>query len=320
MRARTEVPGSGGRRRGSVPGFSLLEMVIASALFGLVVAVGLVLFAAAQRSSKLGENLTDQQQTARVAVDRIAADLRLAGFNYNPDGDPARVDEPIEGAWDTAITFRGDFDFDDAADSVTPETDLSGAAYSVVSTGNDEIVTYVLARDERSDSETLALSLDADRPRMGRLATVIIPGVSLAQVAPPYTLYRVTLTGRAGRFPPPPQARGAFVYEPVADNIRSMTFRYYTDGGVLLSPDTPGNVADDIGGAESAASTRRRIRRIRVDLTVMTSDADSGYVDATDSASASRHFRKFELGRMVNARNLGLIGTVDSDRALFDGY
>jgi len=149
-------------------GFSLIEMLVASAIFAIAAAVAFILYTAAQKSYKAGENFTDQQQSTRVAFDRMISDIRLAGFNTNPDGDNTRVDEQVEGAWDTAVTIRGDFDFEDPTASVTPEASLTGATYNVVSTGNDEIVTYALAKPGNTGPtgpDTLTLTLDPDKPR-----------------------------------------------------------------------------------------------------------------------------------------------------------
>ncbi len=300
-------------RKRSSEGFTLIEMLVASAVFAIAAAVAFILYTAAQKTYKMGENLTDQQQTTRVAFDRMISDLRLAGFNYNPDGDKTRVDEQIEGAWDTAVTIRGDFDFEDPAASITPESTLPGSAYAVVSTGNDEIVTYVLSKPGVSGPDDLVLEMDVDKPRTKTVSTVTIPDVALVQDNPPYTLYRVTLTDVTGAFPSSPQASGDFVYEPVADNIRSMVFQYYDDGGNLVNPDTPADKTDDIGGANANQVSRDRVRRITVNLVGMTPDEDLQYLDATDAIAATQHFRKFDLQSSVNAENLGKSGVKDID-------
>jgi len=293
-------------------GFSLIEMMVASAIFAIAAAVAFILYSAAQKSYKSGENYTDQQQSTRVAFDRMISDIRLAGFNTNPDGDSTRIDEQVEGAWDTAVTVRGDFDFEDPAASVSPEAALPGAAYSVVSTGNDEIVTYVLAKPGPVGAETLTFRLDTDKPRTKTLKTVIVPNVVLNQSNPPYTLYRVSLADVTGAFPASPQAATNFVYEPVAENIRSMSFLYYNDAGTLLSPNTPTNSADDIGGADANSLARSRIRRISVRIVGMTQDEDLDYTDPTD-ATATSHYRKFDLASDVNPENLGKTGIRDLD-------
>jgi len=293
-------------------GFSLIEMMVASAIFAIAAAVAFILYSAAQKSYKAGENYTDQQQSTRVAFDRMISDIRLAGFNTNPDGDAARVDEQIEGAWDTAVTIRGDFDFEDPTASVTPEASLPGLNYNVVSTGNDEIVTYILAKPGPVGGDTLTLRVDADRPRARALKTITIPNVVLVQDNPPYTLYRVSLADVNGVFPLSPQASSNFVYEPVAENIRTMTFLYYDDAGTLISPNTPANSGDDIGGGDAQITARGKVRRVAVSIVGMTSDEDLDYTDPAD-ATATSHFRKFDLQSDVNPENLGKTGVKDID-------
>jgi len=288
-------------------------MLVASAIFAIVAAVAFILYSAAQKSYKAGENFTDQQQATRVAFDRMISDIRLAGFNYNPDGDKSRVDEQVEGAWDTAVTIRGDFDFEDPTASVTPESSLAGSSYNVVSTGNDEIVTYVLSKPGLASTGTMDLWLDADKPRVKSVKQITIPKVALIQDSPPYTLYRVTLADVTGTFPVSPQAATNFVYEPVADNLKSMTFQYYDDSGNLLNPNTPADPSDDIAGDDTKIDIRAKVRRISVNLVGMTRDPDINYSDATDANAATQNYRKFDLSSDVNPENLGKSGIKDVD-------
>lgn len=294
-------------------GFSLIEMVVATAIFAIAASVAFILYTAAQKSYKAGENSSDQQQSTRVAFDRMLSDVRLAGYNTNPDGDTTRVDEQIEGAWDTAVTVRGDFDREDPTASLNPESALAGTVYNSVSTGNDEIVTYVLSKPGLASTGTMDLWLDVDKPRVKTVKQVTIPKVALIQDNPPYTLYRVTLADVNGTFPTAPQASSNFIYEPVADNIKSMTFQYYDDGGTLISPNTPTNPADDIAGTAANQTTRARIKRISINLVGMTKDPDMDYVDATDANAATQAYRKFDLSSDVNPENLGKSGIKDVD-------
>jgi hypothetical protein len=286
-------------------------MLVASAIFAIAATVAFILYSAAQKSYKAGENFTDQQQSTRVAFDRMVSDVRLAGYNFNPDGDSSRVDEQIEGAWDTAITLRADFDFEDPSASVSPEAALQGSVYNVVSTGNDEIVTYALAKPGPAGPGSLTLRIDPDRPRSKAVKTITIPNVAVVQDNPPYTLYRITLRDITGSFPSP-GAAGDFVYEPVAENIRTMTFQYYDDGGAMLNPNTPASATDDIGGADANNLARSRVRRIKVNVVGMTPDEDLAYSDVSD-ASATQHYRKFDLASDVNPENLGKTGIQDID-------
>ena len=84
---------NGRMERKGESGFTLLEMIIASAIFAIAASVAFILYTAAQKSYKAGQNFTDQQQNTRAAFDRVLSDLRNAGYNYNPDGSKSRPDE-----------------------------------------------------------------------------------------------------------------------------------------------------------------------------------------------------------------------------------
>ena len=119
---------------GASAGFGLAEMLVAAAVFAMVVAVALALYSGAAKSYRIGEQLTAEQQNVRTAFDRMTSEIRLAGLNTNPDGDPNRTDEQIEGAWDTAVTFRADLDFGDPVKETVPELSLAPPNYRIVST------------------------------------------------------------------------------------------------------------------------------------------------------------------------------------------
>src|SRR2546427_250016 len=176
------------------PGFGLAEMLVAAAVFAMVVAVALALYSGAAKSYRIGEQLTAEQQNVRTAFDQMTSEIPLAGLNTNPDGDPNRTDEQIEGAWDTAITFRADLDFGDPVKETVPELSLAPPNYRIVSTGNDEIVTYALAKPGPEGPGVLVFLLDSDHPRSAVLKTISIPNVALLQDDPPYVLYRITLS------------------------------------------------------------------------------------------------------------------------------
>lgn len=291
-------------------GFTLAEVMVAIAIFAVISAIALTLYQQLQKSFKQGENAAFQQQNTRIAFDRMISDLRLAGFNYNPDGDGTRPDEQIEMMWPNAITVRGDYDFE-TSDAATPESTLGGPSmtYGVVSTGNDEIVTYALGKPSGAGGTTLTFDADVSNvPRDGTLETVQIPNVFVDSNSPPYTLYRITL--KPGGTPLSTIAEKV----PIADDIRNLEFTYYDEGGNDLSDP---NYAYTIvwGGADSAAAkeSRSRVAKIEVRVVGMTRDPDLAYMDPTDTNPASRNFRKFELSGNVSPRNLGFVGVPDLD-------
>ena len=66
--------------RSNVTGFSLVELLIAMAL-GLVLLAGMIsVFAGNKRSSDLNSAMADIQENARFALDTLAKDIRMSGF------------------------------------------------------------------------------------------------------------------------------------------------------------------------------------------------------------------------------------------------
>lgn len=279
-------------------GLTLVEVLVATAVLAIAIVVALMIYDQSRKSFKRGENVTEQQQAVRIAFDRINADLRMAGYNFNPDGDADTPDEQIEAAFAGAVVVRGDFDR-------AEEPALAGGAQSAVSVGNDEIVMYALGKPGWNLGQNLSFQADVkDAPRDGVVDNVTVPNVALLQppANAPYTLYRITLN------PDTTTYNGAsFVQRtPLVENIRSLTFRYYDQNNAEIDPTT-------LGGSDAAANkaARHRIRRINVSLIGLTRDPDLGWVDSTDTNASTQAYRKFELTGDITPRNLGMKGIRD---------
>jgi len=278
-------------------GLSLVELLVSITILALATTVALVIYDQVRLAYKNGENVTEQQQVARVAFDIITSDIRMAGFNTNPDGNKVRPDEQLEAAYATAITIRADFDAGDPIDSDLPEQTLAGAgsAFLAVSTGNDEIVSYVLAKPDGSSADTLAFGADVgEAVRDGSIESITIDRVDLAQSDPPYTLYRVVLENDPSGCCGTSFARRI----PVVDNVRSLRFHYFDRSGNELTPP---------GGAETPAAITARgsIRRVGVEIEALTRDADPHWFDETDPDPETRRFQKFKLDGEFAPPNLG---------------
>lgn len=296
-------------RRRPDSGLTLVEILVATAVLAIAIVIALMIYDQSRRSFKQGENAVEQQQAVRIAFDRLNADLRMAGYNYNPDGNLASVDEQIEAAYDGAIVIRGDFDGQE-------EPALVGAAAASVSVGNDEIVIYALSKPQwissGSGGQTLTFNADVqEEPRDGEVEAVSVPNVALVQTAAeaPYTLYRITLNADESTW-----GSGGFITRtPLVENIRSMTYRYFGQSDAQINPLDLTSATDDIGGAETstAKATRQGIRRVNVSLVGMTRDPDLNYVDPADANANTQKYRKFELVGDVTPRNLGMKGIRD---------
>jgi hypothetical protein len=281
-------------------GLSLIEVLVATTVLSLAVIVSLTVYDASRKAFAKGENATEQQESVRIASDLLTSDIRMLGYNVNPDGNPNRPDEQIEGALDHAVIFRSDFDHSDAAASLTPENTLAGGAFSTVSTGNDEIVAYVLSKPDGTGPDTITFQADVQEPtRDGGVEPVSIDNVVLDPTSPPYTLYRVTLNNDSSRYGNP-----AFVVRtPVAENVRNLSFIYYNDAGMFKDPSAA------IPEAAAAKAARNGLTRVNVSLVGMTRQQDLSYNDASDAAAPS--YRKFELKGDVTPRNIRHKGIQD---------
>ncbi len=298
-------------RRFGQRGMTLVEILVAVAILAIVMVVVLSIYDLSRKSFKKGENITEQQQAVRIAFDQMVADLRTTGLNYNPDGSKARPDEQFEAAYDTAIVVRGDFDAEDPVDSLTPESTLGGTTFVTVSTGNDEIYTYALAKSDGSSTDTMTFDVDVQQAtRDGVVETVTIPNVAMVHDDPPYTLYRITLNNDTSTW-----GTSSFITRtPLIDNVYSMSFRYYDQAG-MQSNNTFDltSIAEDIGGDDGGAAEviRDGIRRVSVELVGLTPEPDMNWVDENDPYAATEAHRKFTLAGDISPRNIGMVGIKD---------
>jgi prepilin-type N-terminal cleavage/methylation domain-containing protein len=294
-------------------GMSMVEVLVALAILVIAGLVALMLYDASRKSFKRGENVTEQQQAVRIAFDKLNSDLRMAGFNTNPDG-VDRPDEQIEAAFDTAVIVRADYDAEDPAASLTPETALAtGGAFRAVSTGNDEVVLYALARPNGTGPNSLQFNADMrESPRNGTLETITINNLVLVQnpANAPYTLYRITFSTNPAAW----GTSGFVTRTPLVENVRAMRFKYYDlAGNQINSVFDLASTTDDIGGSEAPVSVAQRasVRRVEIELEGLTREPDLSYTDPEDPNAATRSLRKFSLTADVTPRNLGLKGIQD---------
>jgi len=396
-------------------GFSLAEVMVASAIMVIVIVGILLLYDRANKVFKTGNEAAELQQNVRVAYDRMVADIRMAGFDYKRGGPllpgqsaapwaPGRVyasgtivtptvpnghtyraqgggtsgttepspwpttnnltvvettatppitwqenggavyeqpDEQIEYAGPTALTVRANYDYSAKETGDVDngrEPNLESAQFPIVTTGNDEIVTYGLISNKalsgtapNTQSITFYADISVRRnayPGGSAESAVTISGVDLTNANPPYTLYRFTIADN-----------GTIQKTALADNIRSLNFFYYEDqnGSKPLKDAANANFMPDPGGsgqydpatANSINSgnrvVRKKIRSIRVRLVGMSSVQDANYNDtstangqysSTNTAGVPQFvtdtvapgYRHLTVDTLIAPRNLGLTG------------
>lgn len=68
------------RPKGAQAGFSLVEMLVAMALVGVVMTAIFNLYLGTERSADTQDRIADVQQNIRFALDQVVRDVRMAGF------------------------------------------------------------------------------------------------------------------------------------------------------------------------------------------------------------------------------------------------
>lgn len=280
-----------------------------------------------------------------TTVDAIVSDSQCRWRTLAAVNQYQQPDEQIEYAGPTAIAIRGNFDFEtDKPNGNGREPSLESAQFPVVTTGNDEIVIYALRSVSGPNPSTITFYADTRKNSgtPGRDAypggypeeTVTINNVDLGVQDttstgcttanypcyrfdnPPYTLYRFTL-----------DTNGDVIETPLASNIRSMNFAYYTNvTGTTVSPEPtlPGGWTSqvrltDAGGGQynptnpDASRTQRLartlIKSLRVTLVGMAESSESNYDNPLEPAtSKANRFRTYRLESLIVPRNLGKQG------------
>jgi prepilin-type N-terminal cleavage/methylation domain-containing protein len=105
-------------------GFSLIELVIGMAIFLLVLLAVYQLFDTGSATYRSGQRKVDVQQNARVALDEVVRQLRMAGYfpeNYNTDTtDNLANPRALHVAASTGLAVYGDLDGSCTTDPCAP--------------------------------------------------------------------------------------------------------------------------------------------------------------------------------------------------------
>jgi prepilin-type N-terminal cleavage/methylation domain-containing protein len=238
-------------------GYTLAELLVVTAILGMVVAATLGVYQVSQQSYILAASLEDAQLGARAGLDRMATDLRLIGaFGVLVDGAPP----PVTVATRTRITFRGDID----ADTVTgTHAETTGAAAAGgADTASVDVPAGVTAAEAFKPGELLYIAGTDGVTREARAisavaATAISLDTPLTSGFPEGSLVRsvetVTYDVSGSRLRRTVGAGGA---DTIVDNVTDLALTYFEEG----SP--PAEILDT-----SAQTDRDRIREIRISLT-----------------------------------------------------
>lgn len=114
-----------------VRGFSLVEMTVSMAVLGLLMGGAFTMLFRSQVTFELQQSSIDLRQQARVGLDTLSTELRLAGYRID------NLPEPLTLAGVNILQFVGDID---GGDPGAP----CGPAFEDAPNGGAERVTYQL--------------------------------------------------------------------------------------------------------------------------------------------------------------------------------
>ena len=108
-------------------GFTLVELMVAMSIFMLILVGIFQVFDPSRNAYQVSERKLDVQQNARVAMDRMARQIRMTGyFPENIATPPANLSNSVQVATESALSVAGDLDGLGASSAYTFCRDSSG--------------------------------------------------------------------------------------------------------------------------------------------------------------------------------------------------
>src|SRR6476469_4412066 len=106
-------------------GFSLAEVMVATAILVVILVGILTLYDRANKVFKSGNEAAEMQQNVRIAYDRMIGDIRMAGFDYKRGG--ALLPSQTAAPWAPARTY--------SAGTLATPTSANGHTYRATTSG-----------------------------------------------------------------------------------------------------------------------------------------------------------------------------------------
>lgn len=287
-------------------GFSLVELLIALLLSGIVVAAVYGIFISQNRSYVNQNRTSEMQQNARIAMTILSGEFRMAGFGFSINGDYS-----LPGGTGYAVTPTNSSTGPDSVaiqygTSVNPTTPAT--LTSAMANSNSSITLAISSTVGFAANDFIIIS---DGQNASRLQISGTPGASTI----PYTSVSPNI------FPTGGFGVGSRVYK-----LRQVTYRVsntilqsQTDGGAWQ--DVVNNIEDlqlAYQGTTTPAGTwvdnpspvnRTTLTDVQVNIIARSNDIDPNYTSQRPlvrdhGAGTSDHFRRRVLTSSIRIRNL----------------
>jgi len=254
-------------------GISLVELMIVTALLGLVMAGMYNMFVHQQKSYSVQDHVSAMQQNARVGLEYLVKNIRMAG--YIPESIPFDADDPPVPA---------------PLKSAPPSADVAGQPFT---DGEDETI-------EEATATSIAFLADIDNDAKTETVRYALNGTDLTMEVWEWNAATSTWSSSTGA-------------QTIAEDIENLAFIYVLlsdDSGYNNDIDDDGNDgADDQGelkiwnfnvdGALLNAQ-RRHIRQVSITMNARAAVKDPVYIDPV----GGDHYRRRALTSNINLRNI----------------
>jgi len=140
-------------------GFTLVEVLVAMLLAGIVLSSIYAAFQAQHNSYLAQEQVSEMQQNVRIGIDMLAQDIRMAGYNPAGSAEAGFVDNDNFNSESvntnvTQIAFTADLDGDGIVDTVTQDANGNGS----IDMADMERIAYRLDDNKLQRFSTSALA------------------------------------------------------------------------------------------------------------------------------------------------------------------
>lgn len=303
-------------------GFTLIEVLVALALFTVLMVVVFVPLTQAARFLSVGKTRTGLQQAANQTVTQLQRDLQRAIYVYPNDNLPGITDALPYSSTPVSIApyFRGTVRDDTTGntsriDMLLPELDVNGNAKYPV-TPAKYIVTYYARRlDATKDYDVYSNPIVLFRAQYpyvnpdGTSLSVAVDTSSARYSGSPAWLTQSNTAANRGEFDLEPYCQDATAGGLISGNHILATPRNVA----LVSPNaTPStlparyNLIPTTSFTCADTNSDGKIDQVTVNLTLTQFDRQvtNGGNDSTQSVGSNLNFQKFSLAQTINLPNV----------------
>lgn len=208
-------------------GFTLLELLISATLFPVVLLAVYLLYEANQATYLKGERKTDLQQHARIGMDRMETEIRMAGYGVPVAMTPSQL-MPITDATETSITLLADLE--DASTTLRAAAGASATSLAVVSAAGFEVNDSIYVTDGRQWQQLVVEDVNRGANTLA-LRSALTGTYPVGSMVTRPKMIRYALVCDAPPCPSNPftlkRDGGSGQLQPLAAWITSLVFTYY---------------------------------------------------------------------------------------------